>query len=103
MGKYYNGKLKSIEETKNLQFSQDSNYSCFHVRVSDIVLSPSPQLRQSPIVLQISTQKCRLVSPPCWTEMSPYRIHGNHVPSVSEILLVFYRILPLFKDSSLSV
>ena len=71
MEKYYNGKLKSIEETKSLHFSLHSNYSCLHVRVADIVLHPSPQLHQSSIILQNSTQRCSSDSPPCWAEDFP--------------------------------
>ena len=53
-----NGKLKSTEETKSWHFSLHSNYSYLHVRVTDIVLYPSPQLH--------STQRCSSDSPPCW-------------------------------------
>ena len=68
MGKYYNDKLKSIEETKSLHFSLHSNYSCLQVRVADIVLRPSSQHHQSSIVIQNSTQRCSSDSPPCWEE-----------------------------------
>ena len=68
MGVYYYGKLMSIEETKSLHFSLRSNFSCLHVRVTDIVLCLSPQLHQSSIVLHNSTQRCSSNSPPCWAE-----------------------------------
>ncbi len=67
MGKFYNGKMKSLEATKSLYFSVLSNYSCLHARVTDIVLCPTPQLHQSSI-LQNSTLRCSLESPPCWEE-----------------------------------
>ena len=56
MGKYYNGKLKSTEES--LHFRLHSNCSCFHVIVTDIILRPSPQLYQSSLVLKNCTQRC---------------------------------------------
>ena len=34
MGKYYNGKLKSIEETKSLHFTLHCNYSWLHITES---------------------------------------------------------------------
>ena len=68
MEKYYNGKLKSIEETKSLPFILHSNNSCINVRVTDIILWPSPQLNQSSIVFQNSTQRCTSESPPSWAE-----------------------------------
>ena len=68
MGKYYNDKLKSIEETKSLHFILHSNNSCINVRVTDIVLWPFPQLHQSSIVFQNSTQRCTSDSPPSWAE-----------------------------------
>ena len=60
MGKYYNGKLKSIEETKIIL--------AFNVRDTDIVMCPSPQLHLSSLVLQNSTQRCSSDSPSCRAE-----------------------------------
>ena len=62
MGKDYNGKLKSIEETKSLHFNLHSNYSCLQVRVTDIALCPSPHLDQSSTVHQNSTLCTRTVN-----------------------------------------
>ena len=59
------------KKRKSLHFSLHSNYSCLHVRVADIVLCPSPQLHQSSIVLQKSTQICSSGNPPCWAEDFP--------------------------------
>ena len=65
MGKYYNGKLKSIEETKSLHFSLHSNYSCLHVRVTDAVLCPLPtdssKFLTSSIALRDAPQRVHLV------------------------------------------
>ena len=94
MGKYYNGKHKSIEQTRSLYFSLHSSYSSLHVRVTDIVLCPFPLLLQSNIVLQNSTQRCSLDSPLVGREfselVSPYHIHGNHGPFDPNILLVCF-------------
>ena len=80
MGKYYNGKLKSIEETKSLHFNLHSNYSCLHVRVTDIVLFPSPHLHQSSIVLKNSIERCSLDSLPCWAEnFQSWWVHIVHM------------------------
>ena len=84
MGKYYNGKLKSTEKTESLHFSLHSNYSCLHVRVTEIVMCPSPQLHQSSLVLQNSNSEMQLRQSTMlgrgFSELlSPYRTHGNHV------------------------
>ena len=88
MGKYYNGKLKSIEETKSLHFSLHSNYFCLHVRVTDIVLYPSPQLHQSSIVLQNSTPRCSLDSLSCWAE--DWWVHIVNMEISFHLSLKFY-------------
>ena len=76
MGKCYNGNLKSLQETKILHFSLHSNYSCLHVRGTDIVLCPSPQPHQSSLVLQNSTQTCSSDCPPCWAEnFQSWQVH----------------------------
>ena len=96
MGKCYNGKLKSIEETKSLHFSLHSNYSCLHIRATDIGLCPSPQLHQSSIVLQNRPRDAAQTVHLVGQRIFRVRTHGNHIPFVPEVLLVLSGILPLF-------
>ncbi len=69
MGKYYyNGMLKSLEETKSSVFSPHSIIVLSFMSESSIFLYPSPQLHQSYIVIHNSTQRCSSDNTSCWAE-----------------------------------
>ena len=97
--------------TKSLNFSLHSDYSCLHVRVTDIVLCPSTQLHQSFIVPQNSTQRCCSDSPPswekdfqsCWVHIVymeiTFRLSQKFCLFSEEFCLSFRTLLYQFSDS----
>ena len=108
MEKCHNGKYKSTEDTKSLQFILHSNNFNLNIKVTDIVLFLSPQLHPSPIVIQNSTQRCTLESHPVGQRIfivveSISYSWKSHSICARNFVVFFCKILPLFSLSVLRI